>query len=709
MASAKKRKRKVKARPKTAAKPTRSTKAKIPAKARGRSRTKKRATSAGKTARKRKSRPASKTAARSAPKRNKAGAKARPKALGKRKDKAPVKPSVATQAEGRPKSPAKSQRRPLAAPIATKPPAQHLFAAMLARVQAAAGPLVGANADLSRIVVEPPRDPSHGDMATNAAMVLAKDAAQKPRELAEKIAAALRAGRNMEKVDVAGPGFINLTLKASVWADELRLALTLGADYGRNDMGQGEKVNVEYVSVNPTGPMHVGHGRIAVFGDALASLLSYAGYDVTREYYINDAGAQVDVLARSAYLRYSEALGEAIGEIPEGLYPGEYLRHVGGALAEEHSFALTTMKEAEWLPLVRARAITLMMEQIRADLAAVNAHFDVYVSERSLIEGDDGDQVGATIEALRKSGEVYEGRLPPPKGGATEDWEDREQTLFRSTDFGDDVDRPLKKSDGSYTYFASDIAYHKSKVDRGFLNLIDVWGADHGGYVKRMQAAVKAVSGGKAVIDVKLVQLVRLFRAGEPVKMSKRAGEFVTLRDVVNEVGKDAVRFDMLYRKNDATLDFDLAKVVEHSRDNPVFYVQYGHARGQSVFRNARPELPDLPEEPAARAAFLAEAPLERLSDPGEIDIMRRIALFPRTVEAAAAAHEPHRIAFYLYELASEFHAHWTRGKDLPHLRFIIQNDRQTTLARLALVQGIVTVLAAGLSLLGVGAPDEMR
>ncbi len=584
----------------------------------------------------------------------------------------------------------------------------HLFASMLARVRAAAEPLA-PGADLSRVLVEPPRDPSHGDMATNAAMVLAKDARQKPRELAEAVAEKLRAEPNVEKVDVAGPGFINLKLKPQVWPEELRLALTQGKDYGRSDIGKGEKVNVEYVSANPTGPLHVGHGRGAVFGDALASLLAYAGYDVTREYYINDAGAQVDVLARSAYLRYREALGEDIGAIPEGLYPGDYLRHVGGALAADHGFALTAKPEAEWLPLVRERAIDMMMDAIRGDLAALNVHFDEFYSERSLIEGGEGDQVGATIEALRQSGEVYEGRLPPPKGGAIEDWEDREQTLFRSTDFGDDVDRPLKKSDGSYTYFASDIAYHKSKVDRGFLNQIDVWGADHGGYVKRMQAAVKAVSGGKAVLDVKLVQLVRLFRAGEPVRMSKRAGEFITLREVVDEVGKDAVRFDMLYRKNDAMLDFDLAKVVEHSRENPVFYVQYGHARGQSVFRNALAELPDLPDDARARAAFLAKAPLERLDDPGEIDIMRRVALFPRTVEAAAGAHEPHRIAFYLYELASEFHAHWTRGKDLPHLRFIIQNDPQTTLARLALVQGVVTVLAAGLSLLGVEAPDEMR
>jgi arginyl-tRNA synthetase len=578
---------------------------------------------------------------------------------------------------------------------------------MLARVHAASSAVLGPSADLFRVVVEPPRDPTHGDMATNAAMVLAKDAGKKPRELAEAIAEKLRAEPTVEKVDVAGPGFINLTLKSHVWAAELRAALAAGADYGRSEIGKSEMVNVEYVSANPTGPMHIGHGRGAVFGDALASLLEYAGYAVTREYYINDAGAQVDALARSAYLRYREALGEDI-TIPEGLYPGEYLRHVGGELAAEYGTLLTTKKEAEWLPLVRGKAVGLMMDAIRADLAALNVHFDVYFSERSLIEGD-GDQVAATIEALRKSGEVYEGRLPPPKGHAIEDWEDREQTLFKSTDFGDEVDRPLKKSDGSYTYFASDIAYHKSKVARGFLNLIDVWGADHGGYIKRMQAAVKAVSGGKVVLDVKLVQLVKLLRAGEPVKMSKRAGEFVTLREVVDEVGRDAVRFDMLYRKNDAVLDFDLAKVIEASRENPVFYVQYGHARGQSVFRNARAELPDVPDGAEARAAWLKDAPLDRLSDPGELAILRRIALFPRTVEAAAAAHEPHRIAFYLYELASEFHALWTRGKDLPYLRFIIQNDPETTKARLALVQGVVTVLAAGLAVLGVEAPQEMR
>jgi len=584
----------------------------------------------------------------------------------------------------------------------------HLFADMLERVCGAAAAVLGSGADLSRVVVEPPRDPTHGDMATNAAMVLAKDAGKKPRELAEAIAAKLRGDDKVAKVDVAGPGFINLALKPHVWVEELRLVLETGKDYGRSAIGKGEKVNVEYVSANPTGPMHVGHGRGAVFGDALANLLAFAGYNVTREYYINDAGAQVDVLARSAFLRYREALGENIGASPEGLYPGDYLRPVGGELVAEHGAKLSTMKEADWLPVVRAKAIAMMMDTIRDDLAALNVHFDVFFSERSLIEGE-RDEVGTTIEGLRKSGEVYEGRLPPPKGGNLEDWEDREQTLFRSTDFGDDVDRPLKKSDGSYTYFASDIAYHRSKVTRGFLNLIDVWGADHGGYIKRMQAAVKAVSGGKAELDVKLVQLVRLLRAGEPVKMSKRAGEFVTLREVVDEVGRDAVRFDMLYRKNDAVLDFDLAKVIEHTRENPVFYVQYGHARGQSVFRNAREEMPDLPEAPAARAALLKNAPLDRLTDDGELSLLRRIALYPRTIEAAAVAHEPHRIAFYLYELASEFHALWTRGKDLPHLRFIIQNDRETTAARLALVEGIVTILASGLALLGVRAPEEMR
>jgi arginyl-tRNA synthetase len=507
-----------------------------------------------------------------------------------------------------------------------------------------------------------------------------------------------------------------------------------------------------------------------VFGDALANLLAFAGFDVTREYYINDAGAQVDVLARSAFLRYREALGEDIGAMPEGLYPGDYLKPVGEQLVKLCGNSLLNKSESERLPIVRQVAVESMLIYILTDLRKLNITFDVFFSERSLLEGavrfsapdqrpvfyfakmsydlspagpggiraylaqqklkdaiEKGENItsitfsaemapgelgepGYLAKALDEIGEhIYEGRLPPPKGGNLEDWEDREQTLFRSTDFGDDVDRPLKKSDGSYTYFASDIAYHKSKFDRGFRNMIDVWGADHGGYIKRMQAAVKAVSAGKAELDVKLVQLVRLLRAGEPVKMSKRSGEFVTLREVVDEVGKDAVRFDMLYRKNDAVLDFDLAKVIEHTRENPVFYVQYGHARGQSIFRNALVEMPDLAIKADERAALLKQAPLDRLVDDGELAILRRIALYPRLVEAAASAHEPHRVAFYLYELASEFHAHWTRGKDSPHLRFIIQNDPETTVARLALVQGVVTVLASGLALLGVAAPDEMR
>jgi arginyl-tRNA synthetase len=498
-------------------------------------------------------------------------------------------------------------------------------------------------------------------------------------------------------------------LKVAAWTDTLRAVLRAGGAYGKSAIGAGEKVNVEYVSANPTGPMHVGHCRGAVFGDALASLLQFAGYDVAREYYINDAGAQVDVLARSAFLRYREALGENIGDIPEGLYPGDYLKPVGQALADEYGRTLLAMPEQEWLPLVRSKAIAMMMDAIKGDLAALNIAHDVFFSERSLIENGN-NRVAATIDFLRERGDVYEGRLPPPKGAPVDDYEDREQTLFRATAYGDDVDRPLLKSDGSYTYFASDIAYHKDKFDRGFHNLVDVWGADHGGYVKRVEAAIKAVTAGNATLDVKIVQLVRLLRNGEPVKMSKRAGDFVTLREVVDEVGKDAVRFMMLYRKNDAVLDFDLAKVIEQSRDNPVFYVQYGHARGHSIFRNAREEvLHDLPEEEGARLAYLATAPVERLTDPAELSLLRRMALYPRTVEAAAAAHEPHRIAFYLYDIASEFHALWTRGRDLPYLRFIINNDVHLTKARLAMVQGVVAVLASGLAVLGVDAPNEMR
>jgi arginyl-tRNA synthetase len=580
---------------------------------------------------------------------------------------------------------------------------------------------------LARIVVELPRDAGHGELASNAAMVLAKEVGWKPRDLAERIAAELKKRPEVTKVEIAGPGFINMSLDPAIWRAELKTAIEAGANCGRSNLGKAEKVNVEYVSANPTGPLHVGHGRGAVFGDALCNLLDAAGFAVTREYYINDAGAQVDVLARSAFLRYREALGENIGPIPEGLYPGEYLKECGAELARDFGMTLHNQPEEEWLPVVRERAVNMMMAEIRNDLAALNVVPEVFFSERSLTQGslDDlfasantsagasmqppKDLVAETIAQLRAQGHIFEGRLPPPKSGALEDWEDRVQTLFRATDFGDDVDRPLMKSDGSYTYFASDIAYHKSKFDRGFHTLIDVWGADHGGYIKRMQAAVKAVTAGKAELDVKIVQLVRLTRAGEPLKMSKRAGDFIMLRDVVNEVGRDAVRFMMLYRKNDALLDFDLAKVIEQSRDNPVFYVQYGHARGQSVFRNVGAALPDLPSSPSARATWLAQAPLEKLDDPAELALMRKIASYPRLLEAAALAHEPHRIAFYLYELASEFHSQWTRGTDLPHLRFIIQDDPQMTMARLALVQGVVTVLASGLALLGVGAPGEMR
>jgi arginyl-tRNA synthetase len=589
-------------------------------------------------------------------------------------------------------------------------PLSNIFAEILERVRAASDALVAAGVlpsgiDQSRITVEPPRDASHGDMATNAAMALAKDAGRKPRELAEMIAEKLRGDTLVVKVEVAGPGFINVTLRHQAWTQTLQAAVTLGRDYGRSDIGAGTPVNVEYVSANPTGPMHIGHCRGAVFGDALANLLAFDGFKVTREYYINDAGVQVDLLARSAFLRYREALGEKIGAIPDGLYPGDYLKPVGAALAAEYGDSLGRQSEVSWLPVVRDKAVAMMMDAIRVDLAALNVRPDVLFSECSLVWGAE-DCVGATIEALRARGYVYEGRLPPPKGAPADDWEDREQTLFRSTAFGDDIDRPLKKSDGSYTYFASDIAYHRSKLERGFRVLIDVWGADHGGYIKRMRAAVAALSDHRAELDVKIVQLVKLLRAGEPVKMSKRAGEFVTLREVVDEVGRDAVRFMMLFRKNDAVLDFDLVKVLEQSRDNPVFYVQYGHARAQSVFRNARTAFADLP----ADIAQLAEtADLAGLNDPAEFALMRRIALYPRILAASAAAHEPHRIAFYLYDLASEFHALWTLGNASPHLRFIIQNDRQLTEARLVLVQGVAAVLASGLALLGVEAPNEMR
>ena len=578
---------------------------------------------------------------------------------------------------------------------------EHRVAEALERLTAT-GALPGG-LDLSRIGVEPPRDPGHGDLSTNAAMAIAKAAGMNPRALAELIAADLREDARVVDVSIAGPGFINLRLSPSVHHDVLRAALRDPAGFGRSDTGGGAAMNVEYVSVNPTGPMHVGHGRNAVFGDALANLLAMAGYRVSREYYVNDAGGQVDVLARSAFERYREALGDEIGPIPEGLYPGDYLKPVGAALAERHGRDLVGRPDAEWLPIVRDFAIDAMMDLIRSDLAAIDVRHDLFFSERSLTAGPQ-DLIAATIADMRARGLVYEGRLPPPKGQLPEDWEDREQTLFRATEFGDDIDRPLLKSDGAYTYFAADIAYHRSKYERGFARMIDVWGADHGGYVKRMQAAVKAVSAGSADVDIKLTQLVRLLRNGEPVKMSKRSGDFVTLREVIDEVGADPVRFMMLFRKNDASLDFDLAKVVEQSKDNPVFYVQYAHARCASVFRIAG--------ETNGRVLTrdeLAAADLSVLLDESEVELGRRIGQYPRLIEAAAAAHEPHRVAFYLYDLAGLFHALWNKGKDLPQLRFVKQGDEKSTTARLALVAALKGVLASGLTVLGVRAPEEMR
>jgi len=564
--------------------------------------------------------------------------------------------------------------------------------------------VVPHEARVDGITLSTPKDPAHGDLATNAAMVLAKPASIAPRALAERIVPLLASDPHVETVEIAGPGFINLTLARAFWPSVLRMVLEQGDAYGRSAIGKGSAVNVEYVSANPTGPMHVGHCRGAVFGDALANLLDFAGFAVTREYYVNDAGAQVDVLARSAFLRYREALGEDIGDIPEGLYPGDYLKPVGASLAANHGRDLLEMPEAEWLPLVRATALKAMLGMIEEDLASLGIRHDVFFSERSLIDGG-RDEVAETIAALRAKGLIYEGSLPPPKGKVDEEWEDREQLLFRATEFGDDQDRPLVKSDGSYTYFASDIAYHFDKFRRGFNAMIDVWGADHSGHIKRMRAALTALSGGQADLDVKICQLVRLFRAGEPVKMSKRAGTFVTLRDVVDEVGAGPVRFMMLYRKNDAPLDFDFAKVTEQSRDNPVFYVQYAHARASSVLRNVGEMFADLELGEGA----LARADLERLNDDAEIALIRRLAQFPRIVEGAAQAHEPHRLGFYLYDLAGDFHVLWNRGKDLPQLRFIYEDDRELTRARIALVVATKRVLALGLGILGVHAMHELH
>lgn len=561
-----------------------------------------------------------------------------------------------------------------------------------------------ANVSFEAVDLEATRDPAHGDLATNAAMVLAKPARMKPRDIAEQLKVRLDAEPLIASTSIAGPGFLNLTLEPSAWQGVVSEVLGAGQAYGRVDLGHGEAINVEYVSANPTGPMHVGHCRGAVFGDALASLLAFTGYKVTREYYINDAGAQVDVLARSAFLRYREALGEDIGSIPEGLYPGDYLKPVGRALAERHGRGLLGKSEGEWLAIVRAEAIAQMLVEIRNDLAALNVRHDVFFSERSLTDGN-RDAVADTIAGLRARGLVFEGRLERPKGHDADEWEDREQTLFKATAFGDDVDRALLKSDGSYTYFAADMAYHQTKLERGFRHLINVFGADHTGYIKRMQAVVAGLSDGKADLDIKVCQLVRLLRAGEPVKMSKRAGTFVTLREVVDEVGRDPVRFMMLFRKNDATLDFDLAKVIEQSKDNPVFYVQMAHARAYSVLRNAREALPGLD----TGTTGLMGADLSRLEDAGELDLLRKLALYPQIVAGAARVHEPHRIAFYLHDAASLFHGHWARGNDSPHLRYIQANDRSLTLARLAMVQACAQVIASGLAILGVEAPVEMR
>ena len=552
--------------------------------------------------------------------------------------------------------------------------------------------------DFSAITAEPPRDPAHGDIATNAAMVLAKAARKKPRDIAEPLLARLRGNRDVVEGAVAGPGFINLRLSDGFWRDRLRDCLRAGIAYGDSHIGRGGKVNVEYVSANPTGPLHVAHARGAVVGDALANLLLKAGYDVTKEYYINDAGAQVDVLGQSTYLRYREALGDQIGEIPSGLYPGDYLKEVGAAIAKRDGARWLDKPQADWLPVMRDFAIATLMAEIKADLETLGARIDVYSSERALV---DAGAVDRAFQELARQNLIYSGRLDPPKGQKPDDWEDREQVLFRATLFGDEVDRPLKKSDGSWTYFANDIAYHHDKFRRGFADMIDVWGADHGGYVKRMKAAVSAITEGKGELDVKLCQLVRVMRNGELVRMSKRAGTFVTLRDLLDEVGPDVVRFTMLTRKNDAPFDFDLVKATEQSRDNPVWYVQYGHARTRSVMRQAIAAGIDV--------EGLAEAPLDRLTDRDELAMVRLIAQWPRQVEAAAAAHEPHRIAFYLYDLAAAFHAHWNRGREEPGLRFVVEGDAELSRARLALVKAIGFVIGSGLKVFGVTPVEEMR
>jgi len=577
----------------------------------------------------------------------------------------------------------------------------NIFSAFRARIAAAVSGLdiETAKLPLDRINVEPPRDPAHGDLATNAAMVLSKAAAMKPRDLAEKLVLALSNDPDVEQAAVAGPGFINLRISNAFWQQQLSTINELGTKYGSASPDNPLKINVEYVSANPTGPMHVGHCRGAVVGDVLANLLTFAGHDVTKEYYTNDAGSQIDVLARSAMLRYREALGEPIGKIPEGLYPGDYLVPVGQRLAEEFGAKLKDMAEFEAVELVKPIVIDAMMDMIRDDLAALNVHHDVFFSERALHAGN-GSRIRTAINELVVKGHVYKGKLPPPKGQVDEEWEDREQTLFKSTEVGDDQDRPLIKSDGSFTYFAADVAYFYDKFERGFNETIFVLGADHGGYVKRMEALAKAVAGDAVRMNILLCQLVKLFKNGEQFKMSKRSGNFVTLREVVDEVGRDAVRFMMLYRKNSEPLDFDFDKVTEQSKDNPVFYVQYANARCHSVFRQANEQFDGSAPTPEN---------VELLTDEGELALIRKLSEYPRLIEAAANSHEPHRIAFYLYDLASAFHSHWNKGAGEEALRFVKVNNPKLTGARLALVQGVLNVLSSGLSILGVDAPREMR
>lgn len=559
-----------------------------------------------------------------------------------------------------------------------------------------------AGLDLSRVKVEPPKEAAHGDMATNAAMVLSKAAGKNPRQLGEALAERMKAVPGIKEASVAGPGFVNFRLADSEWGTTIRNILAEGIHYGDSKMGKGEKVNIEYVSANPTGPMHAGHMRGAVIGDTLAGLLKKAGYDVTKEYYFNDAGTQVDVLARTAYLRYREALGENIGEIPEGLYPGEYLKEVGSALAARDGKKWLGTPESEWLVPLREFAVAFMMEMIRKDLDLIGIHHDVFTNERVLIEDGTLDKC---FKQLQDMDLIYQGTLPPPKGKEMDDWEPAELTLFRTTKFGDSSDRPLKKRDGNWAYIMPDIAYHYNKIQRGFKWMINVLGKDHGNYLDKMRAAVTAFSKGEAKLDVAYCAMVKLFKNGEPVKLSKRSGNLITLREIVEEVGPGAVRFFMMSRTPDSELDFDFAKVVEQSKDNPVFYVQYAHARCCSVFRKAKEMMPDADFSPAA----LAKANIARINTPEELQLVRFMANWPRNVEAAAEAHEPHRVAFYLYDLASEFHAFYHKGNDNTSLRFLQENDRELSLARLALVEAVRTVLASGLAVMGVTPVEEMH